>query len=72
MWNNPLSAHRALIPASTRWGITTPLGLLGDTVTMARVRGVIAASKRSSSGIKPASTGTGRPPASWIAITWLK
>jgi hypothetical protein len=61
-----------LIAANTWAGITTPLGLFGDTVTMARVRGVIAAANLSGSGIRPACTGTGTAPASCTAITWLK
>jgi hypothetical protein len=72
MWNSPCRAQSALIAASRSGGHTRPEGLPGEIVTIARVRGVIAAASRSGSGFRPAATGTGTPPASWIAITWLK
>ena len=72
MCSSPRSAHSWLIASSTSRGNTAPLGLLGEMVTMARVRGVIAAAKRSGSGTTPADTATGVAPARRIAISWLK
>jgi hypothetical protein len=47
---------------------------LGDTVTMARVRGVIAAASAGTSSCQSSrtATGTGTQPAMRIAISWLK
>ena len=53
-------------------GTMAPLGLFGETVTIARVRVLMACSSRSGSGITPASTATGLPPAMRTAISWLK
>ena len=72
MCSRPRSSQSVLIARNTASGITTPLGLLGEMVTRARLRGVIAAAKTSGSGMGPASTPTGTPPANCTAITWLK
>jgi hypothetical protein len=47
---------------------------LGDTVTTARVRGVMARRMASTSSWKPGPVGTvtARPPTIEIAISWLK
>jgi len=72
MWISPRAAQQWLMASSTCRGMMLPLGLLGETVTIARVRGVMAAARRSGSGITPASTAIGHPPARRIAISWLK
>ncbi len=60
----PVRASIASISTYVEVGYTTPLGLLGEFRMIARVRGVIAASRRATSGVRSAFGGTtiSRPP----------
>src|SRR4029450_7227704 len=50
MWKTPRSRQNALTAASAASGYTAPVGLFGETVTTARVRGGIATPMASTGG----------------------
>ena len=64
---------RSAIWRITAGGVTAPVGLLGDTITNIRVRGVIraaiSATSRAKSFASIVGTGTGTPPHRCTAVS---
>ena len=74
MCQMPRAAQSSLTAVKSDSGYTAPVGLLGEIVTMARVRGVMASAMASRRSWYCSSVGTttGRQPAITTAISWLK